>query len=94
MGGKPTNSKFLGRGTRECLEIIVKCFDKFSMSTNFIKLDQFLKLMNLAQTGGQAKLLIQEGHVSVNGKLELRRGRKLITGDQVTFENRTYRVDL
>jgi len=48
-----------------------------------IRLDQFLKLSGIAQTGGHAKLLIQEGEVMVNGEVELRRRRKLNAGDVV-----------
>ncbi|MBF2073466.1 MAG: RNA-binding S4 domain-containing protein [Synechococcales cyanobacterium C42_A2020_086] len=48
-----------------------------------IKLDQFLKWSNAAQTGGEAKLLIQSGQVRVNGEIETRRGRKLVVGDRV-----------
>jgi ribosome-associated protein len=48
-----------------------------------IKLDQFLKQMQVVATGGQAKLLIQGGEVTVNGEVETRRGRKLVAGDQV-----------
>ncbi|MCG9891938.1 MAG: RNA-binding S4 domain-containing protein [Thermosynechococcaceae cyanobacterium MS004] len=58
-----------------------------------IKLDQFLKLQGLATTGGQAKLLIQDGFVEVNGVLETRRGRKLTLGDRVSIEGETYPVD-
>ncbi len=53
------------------------------MTDDFIKLDQFLKLNGLVQTGGQAKMLIQAGEVRVNGTIETRRGRKLIKGDRV-----------
>jgi len=59
-----------------------------------IKLDQFLKFMNLASTGGQAKQLVQYGHVEVNGVVETRRGRKLRDGDTVTVDQRTITVDL
>jgi len=48
-----------------------------------IRLDQFLKLSDCAQTGGEAKLLIQSGEVTVNGELETRRRRKLVPGDRV-----------
>lgn len=48
-----------------------------------IKLEQFLKLAQVAPTGGQAKLLIQSGQVRVNGVVETRRGRKLRSGDCV-----------
>ncbi|MBF2067881.1 MAG: RNA-binding S4 domain-containing protein [Calothrix sp. C42_A2020_038] len=59
-----------------------------------IKLDQFLKLIGIAATGGQAKIMIQGGDVKVNGLLETRRKRQLIQGDQVTLEGQTFEVDL
>ncbi len=59
-----------------------------------IKLDQFLKIQGMVSTGGQAKLLIQAGEVKVNGKVELRRGRKLIQGDRITTMGNTFSVDL
>lgn len=49
-----------------------------------IELDQFLKLAEVSQSGGQAKHLIQSGGVMVNGVIELRRGKKLRPGDSVT----------
>lgn len=52
----------------------------------FIKLDQFLKWQGLVETGGQAKLVIQDGLVRVNGEVETRRGRKLRQGDRVELE--------
>ena len=55
-------------------------------SQNTIKLDQFLKLVGIASTGGQAKIMIFDGAIKVNGVLETRRGRKLVSGDQVTVE--------
>ena len=61
---------------------------------NYIKLDSFMKWQNLAETGGQAKLLIQNGEVRVNGKIETRRGRKLVNGDKVTFRGKTLTVDI
>jgi ribosome-associated protein len=57
-----------------------------------IKLDQFLKLVGIAATGGQAKLIIIDGDVKVNGTVETRRGRKLVSGDQVTVEGQTFEV--
>jgi ribosome-associated protein len=61
---------------------------------NFIKLDSFLKWQGLVDTGGQAKLVIQDGEVRVNGKVEIRRGKKLVNGDKVTFKGRTLTVAL
>lgn len=57
-----------------------------------IKLDQFLKFVGVTSTGGQAKLLILDGKVKVNGTVETRRGRKLVSGDQVTIDERTFDV--
>ena len=59
-----------------------------------IKLDQFLKVMGVVQTGGQAKLLIQAGEVTVNGQIETRRGRKLMTGDRISVMGEVFRVKL
>lgn len=61
---------------------------------NKIKLEQFLKLVGLVGTGGQAKLLIQAGEVKVNGEIETRRGRKLVNGDRVSIMGETFKVDL
>ncbi|PZV09507.1 MAG: RNA-binding protein [Leptolyngbya sp.] len=63
-------------------------------SMDYIKLDQFLKQMQVVSTGGQAKLMIQDGEVSVNGEVETRRGRKLVTGDRVSLDGQTWVVDL
>jgi ribosome-associated protein len=55
-----------------------------SEGKEYIKLDQFLKLAGLAETGGEAKHLILSGEVTVNGAIETRRGRKLYHGYVVT----------
>lgn len=60
----------------------------------FIKLDQFLKWKGFADSGGQAKLLVLDGEVEVNGELETRRGRKLHHGDLVQVGNKKLKVDL
>ena len=52
---------------------------------NYIKLDSFLKWQGIIETGGQAKVAIQAGEVFVNGEVETRRGRKLVTGDVVMW---------
>ncbi|MFM9282306.1 S4 domain-containing protein YaaA [Paenibacillus jiagnxiensis] len=56
---------------------------RISIQSEFIKLDQFLKLADCVPTGGMAKALLQEGAVRVNGEVEERRGRKLYPGDAV-----------
>ncbi len=61
---------------------------------DYIKLDQFLKREGIVQTGGEAKIRIQEGEVIVNEEVETRRGKKLRTGDQVTIDRQTYQVEL
>ncbi|PZO60258.1 MAG: RNA-binding protein [Phormidesmis priestleyi] len=58
-----------------------------SKVAEFIKLDQFLKVTDVARSGGDAKLLIRSGEVSVNGEMELRRGRKLYDQDVVTIDD-------
>ena len=60
----------------------------------YIKLDQFLKLANMVESGGQAKVLIQGGQVKVNGEVETRRGRKLRQGDSVEFEGEVLVVEV
>jgi ribosome-associated protein len=53
------------------------------IDTEYIKLDSFLKATGMASSGGEAKVLITDGNVLVNGEPELRRGRKLYRGDIV-----------
>ena len=60
--------------------------------TDFIRLDDLLKLAGEVATGGHAKFVIQNGEVSLNGEICPMRGKKLRHGDIVKFENREYRV--
>lgn len=62
------------------------------IKTPFIKLDQFLKYAELVQGGGEAKVLIQDGLVEVNGEVCTQRGKKLYNGDRIQFENETYEI--
>ena len=64
----------------------------FQIEPNKICLDQFLKLSSIAETGGHAKLMIQNGEVSVNGEPETRRRRKIIAGDIVEVDGRQFPV--
>ena len=59
-----------------------------------IRLDLFLKLMNIAQTGGHAKLIIQNGEVQVNGEVCTQRGKKLRKGDIVEFQSQKWVIPL
>ena len=63
-----------------------------SISTEFIRLDAFLKFAGAVGTGGEAKLLIADGQVSVNGAACTQRGKKLRPGDAVRFMGREYVV--
>ena len=60
---------------------------------DFIKLGQALKASGLCEKGSDAKTVIQDGLVLVNGEVELRRGRKLFAGDIVTFEGEEIRIE-
>ena len=53
------------------------------IDNDFIKLDSLLKLAGIAQTGGQAKIFIQDGEVNYNGEVCLMRGKKVYKGDKV-----------
>lgn len=58
----------------------------------FIKLDAVLKFAGVVGTGGQAKMVIQDGLVSVNGQICTQRGKKIRNGDTVEFENFKFTV--
>ena len=59
---------------------------------DYIKLGQALKAAGFVETGSDAKDVIQEGMVKVNGKVEIQRGKKLVDGDEVTFEGMTIKI--
>lgn len=65
---------------------------EITIDSEYIKLDQFLKLADIASTGGHAKYLIQEGLVTVNGEVETRRGKKLRSQDVVGVEGNKIKV--
>ncbi len=56
---------------------------KITISTEFIKLDQLLKHAGVASTGGEAKAMIQEGMVYLNGEVVTQRGKKIYPGDRI-----------
>lgn len=64
--------------------------EKVQITTEYIKLDQLLKLTNSVEGGGMAKNVILDGLVKVNGTVEMQRGKKLREGDIVEFNNETY----
>ncbi len=65
----------------------------FDIRTAYIKLDSLLKAVSAVASGGEAKLLIADGQVRVNGAVELRRGRKLYPGDGVKLADHEFRVE-
>ena len=66
---------------------------KVSIDTEFIRLDDLLKLAGLCMTGGEAKRSIQMGFVRVNDQICTQRGRKLRLGDKVLFNGHTIVVN-
>ena len=66
---------------------------KISIQTDFIKLDSFLKFSGAASDGGDAKSMIADGLVTVNGEVCLMRGKKLRDGDVVSVDGTEYEVD-
>ena len=63
------------------------------ITTEYIKLEQLMKLAGMVGSGSDAKMLIGEGIVKVNGNVELQRGKKLRTGDFVEFEGKKYLLE-
>lgn len=62
------------------------------ITTEYIKLQDLLKIAGLTYTGGEAKVMVQEGLVTVNGEVCTMRGRKIRPGDIVEFEGKTLEV--
>lgn len=58
----------------------------------FIKLGQALKAANLVEDGVEAKYVIQDGEVLVNGEVDTRRGRKLYDGDVISFHGQEIKI--
>lgn len=69
-----------------------KTVSEININTEFIRLDSFLKICNAVQSGGHAKIVIQNGEVKVNGEVCTLRGKKLRTDDKVEFESQIYIV--
>lgn len=68
--------------------------EEIKISSEFIKLDQLLKFSNLVENGADAKYLVQNGFVKLNGEVETRRGKKLFGGEiiEVDFEGQYFCV--
>lgn len=64
-----------------------------TLREDFIKLGQALKASGLVDSGVEAKIVITDGEVMVNGEVDERRGRKLYAGDTVTFRGETIKIE-
>lgn len=67
--------------------------EHIKINTEFIKLDALLKFAGAVETGGEAKIAIQEGEVKVNGQPCAMRGKKLRPGDRVELDGVVYTVE-
>lgn len=65
---------------------------EIAITSEFIRLDALLKFSGVVQTGGEAKLVIQDGVVFVNGEACTMRGKKIRPGDVVSVNHQTYKV--
>ncbi len=65
---------------------------EIKIDTEFIKLDSLLKFVNVVESGGMAKSLIQDGYVLLNGEVETRRGKKIYPGDVVELEGEIIKI--
>jgi len=77
------------------MKVIVKKKDNsipVVITTEFIKLQDAMKFANIVYSGGEAKALIQEGEVLVNGEVCTMRGKKLRDGDSFTFDGTVYKI--
>ena len=66
--------------------------ENVKITTEFIRLDAFLKFKGIAETGGQAKTFIQDGIVKVNGEVCTARGKKIHAGDTVSIFSVDYKI--
>ena len=62
---------------------------KIKISDDFIRLDTLLKLAGITETGGQAKFIIQNGEVRLNGEICTMRGKKVYSGDKAEYKSIT-----
>ena len=67
--------------------------EKIKLREEYIKLGQALKAANLVESGVDAKFVIQDGLVKVNGEVSYQRGKKLVAGDMVEFDGETIIIE-
>ena len=65
---------------------------EIKIQDEFIKLQQFLKYIDAVQTGGHAKILINNGNVKVNGEVEYKRGKKLYKDDIIEIDDEKFKI--
>ena len=66
--------------------------ETIKLRDEFIKLGQALKAADLVSSGVEAKIVVQDGQVEVNGEVDTRRGRKLVPGDVITFDGKSVKI--
>ena len=74
------------------VKVAPKVRSRLQIKTDYIRLDSALKLSSAVSTGGEAKFVIQDGLVRVNGIICLQRGKKLKNGDFFEFQKQQYEV--
>ena len=74
------------------MKIKLKNVKNIKISGEYIKLDSLLKYSSIASTGGEAKMLISDGHVYLNGQVCYIRGKKIRSRDIVRYENTLIRI--
>lgn len=67
--------------------------ETFKLSQEYIHLNQLMKVMGWVNTGGEAHVMIDEGLVTVNGNVELRRRNKIYKGFEVSYSDKTVVVE-
>lgn len=65
---------------------------QIKITTEFIKLDQLMKYADMVQSGGEAKMLVAQGLVLVNGEICTQRGKKIRQGDKIEFDGNGYEI--
>lgn len=68
--------------------------EQIKITTEFIKLDSFLKFANLVESGGNAKGVIVEGRIKVNGEVCFMRGKKLYRGDKIQIDEMNLELEV
>ena len=83
---------FMEKKIKVKVKLSKKEVSEVKITTNDIRLDAALKLSSAVGTGGQAKMVLQDNMVKVNGEVCTLRGKKLFENDEFTFDKKTYRI--